>query len=52
MGKREDEERESTNIVNYLFSVHMLRRREQDTVTTVVASNIVDVALPKECNTQ
>jgi len=48
--EKEDEEEESTNIVNYHFSVHMLKHTERDTVTTVVVSNIIDVALPKECN--
>jgi hypothetical protein len=49
MRKREDEDK-STNIVNYHLSVHMVRHKEQDMVTTVVVSYIVDVALTKEYN--
>ena len=42
MRKTEGEEEESTNIVNYHLSVHMLKqKKEQGTVTTVVVSNIV-----------
>ncbi len=50
-GEGEGEDEESTNIVSHHLSVHMLRHREQDMVTTVVVSNVVDVALAKKCST-
>ncbi len=42
-GRRE----KSTNIAKHHLSVHMRKHREQDMVTTVVGSDIADVALPK-----
>lgn len=48
--KRRRKGKKATNIANHLLSVHMLQHRERNMVTTVVVTNIVDIACLQECN--